>query len=61
MWSLPGGDSKLFKVADEFSVKWYGRKSKKIVIIKDNDAELLTEMLKASILPTVDLQLNNTS
>ena len=60
MWSPPGGDSKLFKVADEFSVKWYGRKSKKIVIIKD-DAELLTEMFKASILPTVDLQVNNTS
>ena len=62
-WSSPGGDSKLFKAADEFSVKWHGRKSKKIVIVKDNDAELLAEMFKehASILPTVDLQVNNTS
>ena len=62
-WSSPGGESKLFKAGDEFSIKWYGRKSKKIVIVKDNEAELLLEMFKehASMLKTVDAQVNNTS
>ena len=49
-WSSPGGDSRLFKIADEFSVRWYGHKSKKIVIVKGNDAELLAEMFKEQYL-----------
>ena len=62
-WRAPGGEIKHFKTDDELSIKWHSRKSKKIVISKDDDEELLSNKLKAfiNILPTVNEQESTTS
>ena len=44
VWSLPGGDAKMFKSSEGLSFKWYGRKSKKIVILKDNSQSYLAKL-----------------
>ena len=62
-WSSPCREIKYFKAGDEFSIKWYSRKSKKIMISKDDDAESLSKKFKAfaNILPTVNDQESTTS
>ena len=47
VWSSPGGDAKMLKSSEGLSCKWYGRKSKKIVILKDNSQSYLAKLLKA--------------
>ena len=47
VWSSPGGDAKMFKSSEGLSFKWYGRKSKKIVILKDNSQSYLAKLLQA--------------
>jgi hypothetical protein len=37
---------KLFTSHDDLSVKWQGRKSKKIAIVKDNDEGKLSKLLQ---------------
>ena len=58
-WSLPGGEAKVFKSHDDLNVKWHGRKSQKIVIVKDNNEEQLSRSFQkyahnASSLDDVD-------
>ena len=43
-WSSPGGEVKLFKES-EFSIKWYS-KSKKLVVVQDDEKQRLTNKLK---------------
>ena len=45
-WRSPGGDRKLFRTNDDLVLKWYGRKSKKITVVKDNDEGFLSKALK---------------
>ena len=45
-WSSPGGEAKVFKSYEDLSVKWHGRKSKKIVIVKDNDEGQLPKLFQ---------------
>ena len=45
-WSSPGGDTKLFRTNDDLVLKWYGWKSKKIIVVKDNDEGFLSKALK---------------
>ena len=47
VWSSPGGDAKMFKSSEGLSFKWYGRKSKKIVILKDNSQNYLAMTIKS--------------
>ena len=57
-WSSPGGEAKVFKSHDDLNVKWHGRKSQKIVIVKDNNEQLSRSFQKyahnASTLDEVD-------
>ena len=58
-WSSPGGEAKVFKSHGDLNVKWHGRKSQKIVIVKDNNEEQLTKSFQkyahnASSLDEVD-------
>ena len=39
-WSSPGGEAKMFK-SKNFSIKWYGPKKRKLIIVEDNEEELL--------------------
>ena len=40
-WISPGGDAKLFKSTNsEYSIKWYGTRSEKLVIQTDEDQYL---------------------
>ena len=46
-WSSPGGEINNFKAGDKFSIKWHRYKSKKIILSKDDNAELLSKNFKA--------------
>ena len=43
-WSSPGGDVKLFVTAS-YSLKWYGRSRKKLMILSDDDDRTLENKL----------------
>ena len=43
-WSSPGGEAKMFK-SKNFSIKWYGPKKRKLIIVEDNEEELLRNTL----------------
>ena len=49
VWSSPGGDAKMFKSDEGLSLKWYGRKSKKIVILKDSSEGYLAKFLRVHV------------
>ena len=44
-WSLPGGETKLFKNT-EIILKWTGQTRKKLIIEKDSEVNLVANMLK---------------
>lgn len=43
--SSPGAETKLFEGINELSLKWYGRRSRKIAIVKDNEEGFLSKIL----------------
>ena len=45
-WSLPGGETKLFKNT-EIILKWTGQTRKKLIIEKDSEVNLVANMLKS--------------
>ena len=57
-WSSPGGEAEVFKSHHDLNVKWHGKKSQKIVIVKDNNEQLSRSFQKyahnASTLDEVD-------
>ena len=44
-WSSPREEEKMFKCA-EFTLKWFGKKKEKLVIMKDNEEESLQSTLE---------------
>ena len=44
IWTSPGGDTKQFK-SDEVTLKWSGETRRKLVIIKDTEANLVANTL----------------
>ena len=43
-WSSPGEEAKMFK-SKNFSIKWYGPKKRKLIIVEDNEEKLLRNTL----------------
>ena len=43
-WSSPGGEAKTFK-SKNFSLKWYGPKKRKLIIVEDNEEKFLWNTL----------------
>ena len=46
MWSSPGGEAKVLKSHDDLNAKWHGRKSQKIVMVKENNEEQLSRSVQ---------------